>query len=92
MVGFLERSSETASLSAIRKSHGPRRRCRRALVQRGQRARHRGLKDVLRVVLVVHDRAAIAVERLVMALVQGAEGPLVAPRGEAHEPLVPEDA
>ncbi len=51
--------------------------------QRHQRPGERGLKGVLGIRLVAHDRPAIPVQRLVIALVQRRERPLVAaPRSD----------
>jgi hypothetical protein len=56
--------------------------------QRHERARHRALQCVLRIVLVAHDRPAVAIERLMVALIQHGIRPHAALRCEPREPLV----
>ncbi len=58
--------------------------------QRHKRARERRLQRVLRVGVLAHNRAAIAIKRLVIALVDRRERPLAAAPDKPSEPLVPE--
>src|SRR4051812_11379577 len=56
------------------------------VLQRGVGTRHRALQRVLRVLVVAQDRAAVAIELVVMTLVGDREGRSVAtnvPRAEA---------
>jgi hypothetical protein len=50
----------------------------RLVLQRREGERHRALQRVLRVVIVVQDRAAVAIQGLVMAFVNRSEGSRVA--------------
>ena len=85
------RRIEIASLWAIRNSHGRSSKSARLVLQRRERPRHRALQRVLRVLLVAQDRAAVAVQRLVMALVDRRERRRVATRrARAQRALAPE--
>jgi hypothetical protein len=56
--------------------------------QRSQRTRHRRLQRILGILLVAHDRAAVAIQRLMMTLVEQRKATRVAIRGQLRKPLV----
>ena len=57
-------------------------------LERRERAHHCALQCILGVVLVANDRAAVAVQRLMMAVVEHRECARAAPRHEPREQLV----
>ena len=67
------RSIEIDSLWAIRNSHGRSSKSRSSPLQRREAPWHRALQRILRVLVVVQDRAAVAIQRLVMAQVERRE-------------------
>src|SRR5579875_287646 len=69
---------------------GPQRRRAPLLAKRGQRSGERRLQRVLRVLVVAENRAAVAVQRLVVALVDDRERALAAPGGLPRQQLVAE--
>jgi hypothetical protein len=57
-------------------------------LQRQERAGQRGLQSILRVGVVAHNRAAVAIQLPVIAVVDRRERPLVSGPHQACEPLV----
>ena len=73
------------SLWAIRNSHGRSSKSRALAPQRGERAGHRALQRVLGVVIVAQERPAVAIQRLVVLLIDLRERRPAAPRPRGGE-------
>jgi hypothetical protein len=67
---------------------GPERSVALVLLKRGKRRGERRLQRILGVLIVAQHRTAVAIQRLVVALVQDREGALAARRNELRKALV----
>jgi hypothetical protein len=54
--------------------------------------RHRRLQRIAGILVVAQDRAAVAIQRLVMALEEHRERPRIARRGQRRQPFVAQQA